>query len=182
MTTQCFMDLFFPFIFLEGFSVIFANSKAQPVITVLSEDVSNNPQFEFYYTVYCSQLARRGRCGSISSPQAWLLQGADWVCSRYKKKKKHCYLVLIKFQILLFYGVMARISMLWRLAKQCKILHLWMYFEISGTSWTNTKHCRECVCRKLAHYLFCLRAAFSTIKDVISLLVSFSEIALHLSV
>lgn len=46
-----FYGLVFSFIFLEGFSTIFAQSKTQPVITVFNEDVLNGSK---YFTLLCT--------------------------------------------------------------------------------------------------------------------------------
>lgn len=53
--------------------------------------------------------------------------------------------------------------------------------KISGTSWTDRRHRRECVSLKSSRIVLPASAQlFSTIKDVTSLLVGFSETVLHL--
>lgn len=90
-----------------------------------------------------------------------------------KKKEKALLRYIDLFQIVLFYEILWHISTAKRgVTLQNTIFHN-TYFEISGTSWTNSRQALHSASPESLR-------TFITIKDVISLLDIFSEIALQL--
>lgn len=94
-------------------------------------------------------------------------------CTGCAVKKKALLRYIDLFQIVLFYEILWHISTSKRGVTLQNTIFYNTYFEISGTSWTNSRQALHSASPESLR-------TFITIKDVISLLDIFSEIALQL--